>query len=55
VDFNCVQRCQNFVTAVAIGCDPMASLMTLYYLCISFIHGPNKELLHEFLSYKRDT
>jgi hypothetical protein len=25
VDSICVQRCQNFVTAVAIGCDPMAS------------------------------
>jgi hypothetical protein len=25
VDFNCVQRHQNFVTAVAVGCDPMAS------------------------------
>jgi hypothetical protein len=26
MDFNCVQRCQGIVTAVAIGCGPMASL-----------------------------
>jgi hypothetical protein len=26
VYFNCVQRCQDIVTVVAIGCDPMASL-----------------------------
>jgi hypothetical protein len=26
VDFNCVERCQGIVTAVAIGCGPMASL-----------------------------
>jgi hypothetical protein len=25
VDFNCVQSCQSIVTAVAIGCGPMAS------------------------------
>jgi hypothetical protein len=23
--FNCVQRCQGFVTAVASGCDPVTS------------------------------
>jgi hypothetical protein len=23
VDFNCVQRCQSFVTAVAVGCRSM--------------------------------
>jgi hypothetical protein len=26
VDFNYVQRCQSIVTAVAVGCAPMASL-----------------------------
>jgi hypothetical protein len=26
VDFNCVQTCQGIVTAVVIGCGPMASL-----------------------------
>jgi hypothetical protein len=26
MDFNCVQRCQSIVTAVAIGCGPMVSL-----------------------------
>jgi hypothetical protein len=25
MDFNCMQRCQNIVNAVAIGCGPMAS------------------------------
>jgi hypothetical protein len=25
VDFNYVQRCQGFMTAVAVGCDPTAS------------------------------
>jgi hypothetical protein len=25
MNFNCVQRCQSFVNAVAIGCGPMAS------------------------------
>jgi hypothetical protein len=25
MDFNCVQRCQGFVTAVAVGCGPVAS------------------------------
>jgi hypothetical protein len=25
MDSNCVQRCQSIVTAVAIGCGPMAS------------------------------
>jgi hypothetical protein len=25
VIFNCVQRCQGIVTAVVVGCDPMAS------------------------------
>jgi hypothetical protein len=25
VDFNCVQRCQSFVTDVAVGCGPMAN------------------------------
>jgi hypothetical protein len=25
VDFNCVQRCQGFVTAAAVGCGSMAS------------------------------
>jgi hypothetical protein len=25
VDFNCVQRCQGFVTAVASGCGPVVS------------------------------
>jgi hypothetical protein len=24
MDFNCVQRCQNIVNVVAIGCGPMA-------------------------------
>jgi hypothetical protein len=28
VNFNCVQRCQSIVTAVAVGCGPMASPMT---------------------------
>jgi hypothetical protein len=27
VFFNCVQRCQGFVTAVASGCDPVMSPM----------------------------
>jgi hypothetical protein len=27
VYFNCVQRCQGFVTAVASGCDTVVSLM----------------------------
>jgi hypothetical protein len=26
VDFNCVQKCQDSVTTVAIGCGPMASM-----------------------------
>jgi hypothetical protein len=26
VNFNCVQRCQGFVTAVTVGCGPMMSL-----------------------------
>jgi 5,10-methylene-tetrahydrofolate dehydrogenase/methenyl tetrahydrofolate cyclohydrolase len=25
VDFNCVQRCQGFVTPVAVGCGPITS------------------------------
>jgi hypothetical protein len=25
VDFNCVQRCQDFVTPVAVGCGPITS------------------------------
>jgi hypothetical protein len=25
MNFNCVQRCQGFVTAVVVGCGPMAS------------------------------
>jgi hypothetical protein len=25
VYFNCVQRCQDFVTAMAVGCGPMTS------------------------------
>jgi hypothetical protein len=25
VNFNCVQRCQGFVTAAAVGCGPMTS------------------------------
>jgi hypothetical protein len=25
VYFNCVQRCQDFVTVVAVGCGPMVS------------------------------
>jgi hypothetical protein len=25
VDFSCVQRCQSFMTAVVIGCGPMAN------------------------------
>jgi hypothetical protein len=25
MDFNCVQRCQGFVTAVASGCGPVVS------------------------------
>jgi hypothetical protein len=28
VDFNCEQTCLNIVTAMAIGCGPMASPMT---------------------------
>jgi hypothetical protein len=28
VDFNCVPRCQRFVTAVASGCGPVVSLRT---------------------------
>jgi hypothetical protein len=28
VDFNCVQKCQGFVTVVAGGCGPVVSPMT---------------------------
>jgi hypothetical protein len=28
VDFNCVQRCQSFVTAMVSGCGPVVSLRT---------------------------
>jgi hypothetical protein len=27
MDFNCVQRCQGIVTAVAVGCGPMVNPM----------------------------